>query len=297
MILRHNDLEPNIIMTKSLITQKQIIDYYEASEIDYRWVVNLNKNLALHFGYWDNTTSNLTSALEKENEVLARLANIKRSDKILDVGCGVGGSTIFIAKKFGCKATGITLSKKQVSSALKNAKDNNVENLTEFLEMDFHKTNFEDNSFDVVWAIESICHSDNKALFLQEAFRLLKPDGRLVLADGFCSKSNYLENENKSMKNWLNAWGVNSLETIFDFKQYLELAGFKKILFTNITKNILPTSLRLYLWSFPGRFFGKLISLAGLRNSIQTRNAVGAYFQYKTLRRGLWEYGIFYTEK
>src|SRR3989338_7530437 len=93
--------------------KKQIIKYYEDTEVDYRWVWDLRRSLALHYGYWDEKVSNYRQALARENEILAEKAGINKEDFILDAGCGVGGSSIFLAKKYGCKVVGITLSQKQ----------------------------------------------------------------------------------------------------------------------------------------------------------------------------------------
>ncbi len=279
------------------INKSQIIKYYDSCEIDYKLIWHLNKCLAMHFGYWDRKAHNLSQALERENEVLAEKADIKKSDVVLDAGCGVGGSSIFLAKRFGCKATGVTLSQKQVSSARENAKRNGVESLTTFYEMDYLNTSFVDNSFDVVWAIESVCHADNKKRFVTEAFRLLKKGGRLIIADNFASKDNYNVQEDKLMEKWLNGWGINFLETSHDFENYSKNAGFNKISFSDITKNVMPSSKRMYLHSLPALFLGKVAEFVGVRTKVQTGNIFSAYYQHKVLRKGLCKYGIFYAEK
>lgn len=279
------------------INKNQIIEYYDSCEIDYKWFWHLDTCLAMHFGYWDNKVRGLRQALERENEILAEKVDIKKSDIVLDAGCGIGGSSIFLAKRFGCKVIGITLSQKQVSSAIKNAKKNGVERLVEFYKMDFLNTSFADNSFDVVWVIESICHADNKKRFIREAFRLLKKNGRLITADGFASKNNFNSHENKLMKKWLNGWGVNSLETSQNFEDYAKEVGFSKTLFWDITRNIMPSSRRLYLYSFPSLILGKIAEFLKIRTKVQTRNIASAHYQYKAIRKNLWKYGIFYAEK
>src|SRR6185436_6087582 len=103
--------------------------------------------------------------------------------KILDVGCGIGGSTRHLAKRWRRTAelTGITISKAQVERATLLAKAQKVEN-TIFLECDALKMGFADDSFDIVWAVESEPHMPDKEIFVHEMARVLKPGGMLVIA-------------------------------------------------------------------------------------------------------------------
>ncbi len=279
------------------ITGQQIVDYYDACNIDYRLIWNLDKSYAMHFGYWDKKVKNFSQSLERENEVLAEMARIKSSDVVLDAGCGVGGSSIFLAKKFGCEVVGITLSRKQADAAAKNAERNGVAGNTEFLVMDFENITLPNEKFDVVWAIESVCHANSKKKFLEGMGRILKPNGRLIVADGFAVKEDYNDSEKNIMQRWLSGWAVNSLETIENFKKFLADAGFQKISFFDISDHVIPSSKRLYKYSFPAMFFGKIAEFFKIRTSVQNGNIVAARYQYKALLKKLWKYGIFYAEK
>lgn len=278
------------------MTKRQIIDYYDQTEIDYRLVWHLDSQMALHFGFWDQTTKNFNQALQRENEILSRLVKIKRSDKVLDAGCGVGGSAIYLAKKYGLRVVGITLSRKQVIRAEDNALKHKVDHLTQFKVMDFTRTSFKNDTFDVIWAIESVCHAQSKEKFIKESFRILKKGGRLIVADGFALKKNFTKKEQVMMK-WLKGWGVDFLETTDNFKRFLLGVGFKKITYQNMTKNILPSSKRLYRYFFPAWVITRLAQWLGLRSKIQTGNVISAYYQYQVIKKGLCQYGIFYAKK
>jgi len=157
-------------------------------------------------------------------------------------------------------------------------------------------TKFKSGSFDVIFALESVCHSD-KEKFLREAYRLLKKSGRLVVVDGFNSKSNFSEKEKKLISKWLNSWAVDSLETSLFFETKSNEIGFKNIKYKKITDKIMNSSKRLYLASFPGFIVTYICNFLGIRNKFQTKNVIEAYFQYKVLKENLCEYGIFYAEK
>jgi len=103
--------------------------------------------------------------------------------KMLDVGCGVGGTSRHIAKKLGDKVsvTGITLSPNQVKRATELAEEQNVPN-AKFQVMNALEMEFADNSFDIVWACESGEHMPDKEKYIQEMLRVLKPGGTFVMA-------------------------------------------------------------------------------------------------------------------
>lgn len=103
--------------------------------------------------------------------------------KILDVGCGIGGSTRHMAKRWTktAQVTGITLSKAQVERANLFTQTQGIENAL-FLECDALNMEFPDASFDIVWAVESEMHMPDKDYFISEMVRVLKPGGMLVIA-------------------------------------------------------------------------------------------------------------------
>jgi len=277
--------------------QQQIIDYYDLTQGDYERVWDLNKSFAMHAGHWDETTKTLPQALARQNEVLAKMANIKGSDIVLDAGCGVGGSLIFLAERLGCLGTGITLSERQAETALRNSRRRGVSPLIEFQVGDYENMNaLIDRGFHVVWAIESVCHSNNKDRFAKEAYRVLKNGGRLILADAFATKEQYSKEEQAVMRSGL-GWGVDSLATTEEFRTLLANAGFSNISFTDTTANVAPSSKKLYDYARLGLPLGRLAERLGLRTSIQTANIVTAYDQYLALTEGLSNYGIFYAEK
>lgn len=113
-------------------------------------------------------------------EELLRWGEVTQAQKILDVGCGIGGSSLYLAEKFGATATGITLSPVQAERATERAKAAGI--TAQFEVADALQMPFEDASFDFVWSLESGEHMPDKVKFIQECFRVLKPGGRFVMA-------------------------------------------------------------------------------------------------------------------
>ena len=167
---------------------QRIIQYYRETENAYKDSWALDKSLAIHYGYWDEKVKNFPASLLRMNEVMMEMAGIKDKDRVLDAGCGVGGSSLFMASVLGCRVTGISLSQGQIEKARQYAEKRKQQGLVDFLVMDYCNTTFPNESFDVIWGCESICYAPDKAAFIKEAYRLLKPGGRLVVADGFVNE-------------------------------------------------------------------------------------------------------------
>ena len=102
--------------------------------------------------------------------------------KFLDVGCGIGGTSRIVARaRPSWAVTGISISPEQVKRAAELAGTQGLGNV-EFQCCDAMKMPFPDNSFDIVWSCESAEHMPDKEAFIKECLRVLKPQGRFVLA-------------------------------------------------------------------------------------------------------------------
>ena len=278
-------------------SNEEIINYYDTCEQDYRKWWDLEESLSMHAGYWDATTKTLREALVKENQIMAEIARITNSDKILDAGCGFGGSALYLAAQYDCHVTGITLSERQVEVGQTKAKERGLAKKVNFLTMDFTKTRFPAQSFDVVWAIESVCHTSNKQDFIKEAWRLLRPGGRLIVADGFNVKTHNTPEEKRLIHKAMSGWAVQMLESISRFEDDLKNEGFQKIEKRDVTANVLPSSKKLFFYSFPAITFSKIGELLGWSTKRQTDDFKSYFYQYKIVKKGLSKYYFIYAEK
>lgn len=277
--------------------KNKIVNYYNECHIDYKILWRLDKGMGLHYGFYDGLHTKHDEAVINMNRILAGMVKITPQDKVLDAGCGIGGSSIWIAKNLGANVVGINITDGQLKIAESLAIKNNVASLVKFFKRDFSNTGFPDDSFSVVWGLESICHAQSKKDFIKEAKRILKNSGRIIIADLFIQKENLEANEKNEMKKWLDGWAVPNLASVNEFGKYLEEAGFKNIKFRDVKENIMPSSARMYKASIPGLPIGKLLEFLKIRTKAQTGNIVSAFYQHKTLKNGLWAYGIFSAEK
>ncbi len=126
----------------------------------------------IHHGYWIRGDETKERAQLQLIEHLAQVAGIPPGCTILDSGCGFGSTAIYLAKKFGAKVTGITISPVQVEMANRAARQERAD--AKFLLMDAEEMKF-DEKFDLIWSTESVAHYQDVPKFFASAARFLKP--------------------------------------------------------------------------------------------------------------------------
>jgi ubiquinone/menaquinone biosynthesis C-methylase UbiE len=231
------------------------------------------------------------ASLLKMNEVLAERVKVSSGDVVIDLGCGVGGSAIWLAENIGCRVVGVDINEEFLRLARQQVRQRGLDGQVSFHRMDFRHLSFPDAAFDVAWALESSCYVQDKRAFLAGVRRVLGPRGRLVVADGFVVR------HHEEVRKWAEGWAVTVLVTVSGFERALRALDFTSITYEDITRNILPSSARLYRYARALYPLGRLLEWLGLRTRIQTDNIVSAIYQHRTLVEGLWQYGVFTAEK
>merc|ERR1712071_244723 len=154
----------------------------------------------MHHGYYvpENRTDHQQAQIDLIDEVLkwASVDDANPPQSIVDVGCGIGGSSRHIARKYGGIAQGITLSPYQAKRGNELAKEQGLENNAFFQVADALNQPFDDNSFDLVWSLESGEHMPDKEKFAKELFRVAKPGGRVIIVT-WCHRD--LKEDEKSL--------------------------------------------------------------------------------------------------
>jgi cyclopropane fatty-acyl-phospholipid synthase-like methyltransferase len=200
----------------------------------------------LHYGFWYEDTKSLAEAILNTNKFVVDVLAIDSKDTVLDAGCGVGGTSMHIAETTGAIVEGITLSDVQLKVARRKAAKSDVDSMLNFSKQDFTKTNFRDNTFSKIFGIESICHAHRKIDFLNEAYRIMKPGGRIAVVDLFLTKENLDAQEMKIYTKTIEGWALPNLSTTEEFSKFLKQVGFKHIAFHNMLDHIRKSSEKIY---------------------------------------------------
>jgi MPBQ/MSBQ methyltransferase len=154
------------------------------------------------------------------------LDQLPAGTQVLDVGCGIGGSSRILGRDYGFAVTAVTISPQQV----KRAQDLTPPELpVKFQVDDAMALSFPDNSFDVVWSVEAGPHMPDKAIFAKELMRVLKPGGILVLADWNQRDDRQIPLnfwEKPVMQQLLDQWSHPAFSSIEGFSELLEATGW-----------------------------------------------------------------------
>jgi len=219
--------------------------------------------------------------------------------KILDVGCGIGGSVRHMAKRWPKTAhvTGITISKAQVERAVSLTSAQGIENAV-FLECDALNMEFPDASFDIVWAVESEMHMPDKDYFIREMARVLKPGGMLVIAAW-----NVRDTRNKPLSKaeadhvrlLVDEWAHAKFTSIREYIEIFEKNNLLDVAIEDWTASTQP-SWRQAVWSAV-RDPRRIINISMAQRWSLVRDAYTILRYDTAFRSGLCQYGLFRGRK
>ena len=130
--------------------------------------------------YWKDGTKTLEEAQQNKIDHIIKKLNIKKGQKILEVGCGWGGMAFEIARQKGCEVTGISLSKNQINYCKNKAKELKLDNQVNFELCDYREIK---GNYDRIYSIGMFEHVGKKfyKVFFESINKLLKENGIFLL--------------------------------------------------------------------------------------------------------------------
>lgn len=116
---------------------------------------------------------------------LLSLCHIEDAKEVLNVGCGIGVGSVYIAKKYGCHVAGVDISDRMIEWSQQRAREAKVETLAEFRAANVLDLPFDFNRFDVVFVESVLIFVEDKQRAIRECVRVVKPGGYVGLSEGF----------------------------------------------------------------------------------------------------------------
>jgi MPBQ/MSBQ methyltransferase len=154
---------------------------------------------------------------------LAKLVELKPSDAVLDIGCGVGGPARHIASDYGCHVTGVDLTEEYCRVAEMLAELTGLKSKVRFQHGDALDLPFDDASFDVVWTQHASMNISDRPKLYAEMHRVLKPGGRLAIYDVIAGDGEALH----FPVPWAAKPSISYLLNTADLRALLEDTGFE----------------------------------------------------------------------
>jgi len=219
-------------MTQEENVPQKIADYYETEE-HLAW--DLLTKGHIHLGYWDDNNRDVSFAegAKRLTQLMIDQTEISIGQRFCDIGCGVGGPAIMLAREKGCIVDGVTISEYQKKEAGKRAVMEGVDDKARFVNADALNLPFSDNTFEGGWFFESIFHMGHHNA-LCEAHRVLKPGSVLLITD-VVDIGLLTEEDKQDAKDICNVDYVTKQE----YQGLLKEAGFELVQLSDITEEVI----------------------------------------------------------
>jgi cyclopropane fatty-acyl-phospholipid synthase-like methyltransferase len=266
--------------TDTRSVKEEIISFYNKATEDYRF---WSKDLNMHFGYYIPFKTNFLkrdTMLNKMNDHLFSLLNIEdKKSHIVDLGCGVGATMKYGIRNYPKLAvTGCSISEFQVKFGNQFLDSERAS----ILNVDYRNTKFSDNTYDGAMAVESFCHSGCSLEALKEAYRVLKPGSKLVIADAFSKRPKSQMNllSKKVYDGLCSSWSLEELGDINEVRKQLKAIGFKDVIVKNIWYRVAPSVLHVP-FAISGFILKKMIERKPLKKE-SIDNLKGSFYALLT---------------
>jgi tocopherol O-methyltransferase len=225
---------------------QQIEEFYDASSGLWEGIWGEH----MHHGYYGKDGNLKLDRRQAQIDLIEEVLNwsddfsMNRPQDILDVGCGIGGSSLYLAEKFGARVTGITLSPVQANRAQARARAVGLQAKTDFQVANALNLPFADNSFDLVWSLESGEHMPDKVKFLQECYRVLKPGGKLIFVT-WCHRpitatTPLTGDEEKHLQDIYRVYCLPYVISLPEYTEIVDRCGFKDLLVDDWSTAVAP---------------------------------------------------------
>lgn len=224
------------MITSEHVQKPQIRAHYELATVFYHLLWGPH----IHHGLWTAEESPRT-AQRNLIEHLLKISGIQNGSAILDIGCGMGGSSIYLSKEKDCQVTGVTLSSLQRTWAATSARMQGVGQRTRFIRGDAELVSFPEASFDWLWSIECTEHLFDKPAFFRRSAQWLNDQGGMALCVWHAGDEPHSPQTIEQARAVCDAFLCPSLGTVADYERWLADAGLSIHCVNDLTSQITRT--------------------------------------------------------
>ncbi len=196
---------------------------------------------SFHLGYFSNGAQSLVEALEAHTDLVAGLARVELADEVLDVGCGLAAPAVRMANRYGCRITGVNISREQVRQGNQLISDLDLADQVIVQRGDARALNYPDESFDAIVCLEAagdICVTEgDKSRLVTDLFRILRPGGHVGFSD-LALRNPVSPADDRELRAVLYH---SAAELVTDWPAIFRGAGFRIVESRDIIAETLPT--------------------------------------------------------
>jgi tocopherol O-methyltransferase len=194
----------------------------------------------LHHGYWDDGEP-VDKAQVRLIEELARAAALAPGSEVLDAGCGLGGSSRWLARELRCRVVGVTLSPVQAKRAQRKSRRAGLEERVSIRQADLETLAWPIESLDAVWSIECTEHLHDKPGFFRKAASWLRPGGKVALCAWTGAENPTPAQRQEFLEPICRGFLCPSLGSAAEYRQWLEAGGLEVIREADLTSRVART--------------------------------------------------------
>ena len=220
--------------TASSATNEDVASHYDDLDQFYREIWGEH----VHHGVWRTGSESDLEAAENLVAMVASLGRTGQGTEVCDVGCGYGATAKILAARHGANVTAMTISEVQLAYANTH---NSVPGKTTYMLRDWYENQLPDSRFDVVQSVESMEHMPDMPRFFREAYRVMKPGGRLVVCAWMSCENPGSLSRNLLLDPIVREAALAGVRPASEFQAATESAGFTNFQMTDITQQVKNT--------------------------------------------------------
>lgn len=292
-------------MNQFLSTEEKVKQYYDRNTRRFLWIGGLKKPLAIHRAVWGPGVHTRADALEYSNrlvleELKTELQACAEADfQVLDLGCGVGGTLLFLVQAAPVQAVGVTLSPVQAAIARQNAVRLGLSDRCAFHAASYlHLPPL--SAVHLAVAIESFVLGPDPARFFDAASAALSPGAKLIVIDDFLSTRAAESQLHPRQQHWVTefktGWLANSLVTPLQAAHLAEKSGFSLIAGRDLTPYLRLLGLRDRVVQAVA-WLSRFLPVHALLGKSYLGSLVGGNALQHGLRHGIFEYHLLVFQK